>query len=79
MDAVFFLLPLALLLSIGGVATMIWAMRRGQFDDMEGPRHRILFEDDQEMLPDPKPAFEKPATLATPGQAHQESAPGSHP
>ncbi|MBF0126329.1 MAG: cbb3-type cytochrome oxidase assembly protein CcoS [Magnetococcales bacterium] len=51
MNTVYLLLPLAVLLSLVGLGLLIWSIRHGQFDDMEGPAHRILFEDDQEMIP----------------------------
>ncbi|MEO5362333.1 MAG: cbb3-type cytochrome oxidase assembly protein CcoS [Magnetococcus sp. DMHC-8] len=51
MDTIYLLLPLALLLGIGALGLLIWSVRHGQFDDMEGPAHRILFEDDQELIP----------------------------
>lgn len=51
MDAIYILLPVALFLGLIGLVLMIWAVRSGQFEDMEGPRHRILFEDDQDMIP----------------------------
>ncbi|MBF0439717.1 MAG: cbb3-type cytochrome oxidase assembly protein CcoS [Magnetococcales bacterium] len=51
MDAIYLLLPLAVLLSLVALGMMIWSVRRGQFDDLEGPAHRILFEDDREMVP----------------------------
>lgn len=54
MDALYILLPAALLLGLIGLGLMIWAVRNGQFDDMEGPAHRILFEDDQDRIPTPR-------------------------
>jgi cbb3-type cytochrome oxidase maturation protein len=39
-------LPLALIVSALAVATFIWALRRGQFDDLESPAHRILHDDE---------------------------------
>lgn len=51
MNTVFFLLPLAVLLSLIGLVLLIWSVRRGQFDDLEGPAHRILFEDDADLIP----------------------------
>ncbi len=46
MDIVYLLIPLSLVLVflIGGV--FWWALRRGQFDDLEGPAHRILMDDE---------------------------------
>ena len=29
----------------------LWALRSGQFDDLEGPAYRILFDEDDPMLP----------------------------
>ncbi|MBF0214184.1 MAG: cbb3-type cytochrome oxidase assembly protein CcoS [Magnetococcales bacterium] len=59
MNTVYLLVPLAVLLSLVGLGMLIWSIRKGQFDDLEGPAHRILFEDDQEMIPpkrsDPEP------------------------
>ena len=38
-----------------GVAAVgvLWAIRTGQFDDMEGPAQRILMDDDDPMIPRP--------------------------
>jgi cbb3-type cytochrome oxidase maturation protein len=30
---------------------VLWAIRSGQFDDMEGPAQRILMDDDDPMIP----------------------------
>ncbi|MBF0339935.1 MAG: cbb3-type cytochrome oxidase assembly protein CcoS [Magnetococcales bacterium] len=54
MNAVYLLLPLAVLLSLVGLGMLIWSIRRGQFDDLEGPAHRILYEDDRELIPGEK-------------------------
>ncbi|MBF0186842.1 MAG: cbb3-type cytochrome oxidase assembly protein CcoS [Magnetococcales bacterium] len=51
METVFILLPLAIFLGGIGLALLIWAVRNGQFDDMEGPAYRILFDDDDTMIP----------------------------
>ena len=36
---------------IVAVAGLVWAIRSGQFDDMEGPAHRILMDDDDPRIP----------------------------
>ena len=46
MNIVFVLIPLAILLLGAAVWAFLWAVNHGQFDDMEGPAHRILFDDD---------------------------------
>jgi cbb3-type cytochrome oxidase maturation protein len=48
MNALLFLIPLALLLGLGGLAAFLWALKSGQFDDMDGAAHRILFDDDED-------------------------------
>jgi cbb3-type cytochrome oxidase maturation protein len=47
MEVIYLLIPIALLLVIVIVAVFFWAIRSGQFDDMEGPAHRILMDDDE--------------------------------
>jgi len=42
----FVLIPLAILLLGAAVWAFLWAVNHGQFDDMEGPAYRILFDDD---------------------------------
>lgn len=46
MDVLLYLIPAALLLGGLGLAAFLWALRSGQFDDLDGAAHRILFEDD---------------------------------
>ena len=48
MDILYFLIPLSILLVIIIVAAFLWAIRSGQFDDLEGPAHRILLDDDEQ-------------------------------
>lgn len=47
MDALYFLIPAALVMSGLGLMLFCWAVLRGQFDDLEGPRWRILFEEEK--------------------------------
>ena len=46
MDILYLLIPLSL--AFAGVIAigLIWAVKSGQFEDMEGPAHRILMDDD---------------------------------
>jgi cbb3-type cytochrome oxidase maturation protein len=46
MSVLFVVVPLALLASGAAVAAFIWAVRRGQLDDLTTPAHRML-EDDE--------------------------------
>ena len=45
MDAIYLLIPIAILLAALAIAIFFWAVRSGQFDDLEGPAHKILMED----------------------------------
>ncbi|MCR6629946.1 MAG: cbb3-type cytochrome oxidase assembly protein CcoS [Magnetospirillum sp.] len=40
------LIPVALILGGIGLVAFLWALKSGQFDDLDGAAHRILFEDD---------------------------------
>ena len=50
MDILYYLLPLAVLIAVVIVAALLWAVRNGQFEDLEGPAHRILRDDRQDPL-----------------------------
>jgi cbb3-type cytochrome oxidase maturation protein len=41
-----FLIPVALMLGLVGLAAFFWALRAGQFDDPDGAALRILNDDD---------------------------------
>lgn len=45
MSVLFFILPLALVLSGAAAFAFVWAARRGQFDDIETPAVRLLCDD----------------------------------
>ncbi|MCE5181262.1 MAG: cbb3-type cytochrome oxidase assembly protein CcoS [Betaproteobacteria bacterium] len=47
----FFLLGMAVVMVIIAGAGIFWAIKSGQFDDMEGPAQRILMDDDDPMIP----------------------------
>lgn len=46
MNVLVYLVPLALMLGLLGLAAFVWSMRAGQFDDLEGASHRVLQDDD---------------------------------
>ncbi|MDO8836922.1 MAG: cbb3-type cytochrome oxidase assembly protein CcoS [Vicinamibacterales bacterium] len=52
METIFVLLPLALLIAAIAVGFFIWAARTGQFDDLDTPAVRILFDDEEPRRPD---------------------------
>mgnify|MGYP000085082910 CR=1 FL=1 len=45
MDIIVYLIPIALLLGLIGLGAFLWSLRSGQFDDLDGAAHRILFDD----------------------------------
>jgi cbb3-type cytochrome oxidase maturation protein len=47
MNALVYLIPIALFLGLIGLAGFFWAMKSGQFEDLEGAANRILFDDDE--------------------------------
>ncbi|MEX1201049.1 MAG: cbb3-type cytochrome oxidase assembly protein CcoS [Methylophaga sp.] len=47
MEVIYGLLPGMLLLGIVGVVVFFWAVRNGQYDDMDGAAHRVLMDDDE--------------------------------
>lgn len=47
MDILYLLIPLSLALVLLIGAVFWWALRSGQFDDLEGPAYRVLMDDDR--------------------------------
>ena len=46
MSVIYGLIPGMILLGLISVLVFFWAVKNGQYDDMEGPAHRILDDDD---------------------------------
>ncbi|NNE25045.1 MAG: cbb3-type cytochrome oxidase assembly protein CcoS [Rhizobiales bacterium] len=46
MNIILVLIPVALLLGGIGLAAFLWALKSGQFEDLDGAAERILIEDD---------------------------------
>jgi cbb3-type cytochrome oxidase maturation protein len=46
MSVLVYLIPIALLLGLIGLCAFLWALRSGQFDDLDGAAERILFDDE---------------------------------
>lgn len=46
MDILYLLIPMSVALVAVIALALIWAVKSGQFEDMEGPAHRILMDDD---------------------------------
>jgi cbb3-type cytochrome oxidase maturation protein len=54
MAPLLFLVPLALALGAIGLFAFLWALRNGQYEDLDGAAQRILLEDAQDGDP-PEP------------------------
>lgn len=52
MQIVMILVPVMLILVALGIVLFSWAVKNGQYDDLDGPAHRILYDDDKDMIPD---------------------------
>jgi cbb3-type cytochrome oxidase maturation protein len=46
MNVLVYLVPMALLLGLTGLAAFLWSLRSGQYDDLEGAAVRVLDDDD---------------------------------
>lgn len=51
LSALLFLLGLTVVFVGVAAAGILWAIRSGQYDDMDGPAQRILMDDDDPMIP----------------------------
>lgn len=45
MEILVVLLPLAIFMGLAFIGAFIWSARKGQYDDLETPRYRMLLED----------------------------------
>lgn len=46
MGVILVMLPVALALAAVGVWAFVWAAKRGQFDDLDTPAYRAIFDDE---------------------------------
>ena len=47
MNGLTILIPIALALGLLGLGAFLWALRSGQYDDLDGAAERILFDDEE--------------------------------
>jgi len=48
MSGLAFLIPVALLLGLSGLAAFLWSLSRGQYEDLDGAAVRILIDEDDQ-------------------------------
>jgi cbb3-type cytochrome oxidase maturation protein len=52
MDVIYSLIPGMMIFGVLLVVALVWAVRKGQYEDMEGNASRILLDDDDDLLRD---------------------------
>jgi cbb3-type cytochrome oxidase maturation protein len=45
MDVLVFMIPIAVSLGTLGLCAFLWALRNGQYDDIDGAEYRVLTDD----------------------------------
>jgi cbb3-type cytochrome oxidase maturation protein len=60
MEVLFIVVPLAIVMAGVAATAFIWSVHRGQYDDLDTPGYRALFDD----------ALERPATTKDPSEPH---------
>lgn len=65
MESVFILIPISIVLAFVIGYFFWWSSKNGQFDDLEGPAHRILMDDDRPRARDEADADDKAAPPQT--------------
>jgi cbb3-type cytochrome oxidase maturation protein len=51
MEVIYSLIPGMIILGLIFVGILIWAVKKGQYDDLEGDGQRLLLDEDEEKLP----------------------------
>ncbi|NWG76544.1 MAG: cbb3-type cytochrome oxidase assembly protein CcoS [Rubrivivax sp.] len=68
MEVVYLLVLLAVVVAAVIIWAFFWAVRSGQFDDLEGPAHRILMDRDE-------PGADRDAPAGTDRRTHPSQMP----
>ncbi len=53
MNILLLLIPAALILGAIGLGAFLWALRSGQFEDLDGAANRILYDEEEPPKPPP--------------------------
>lgn len=61
MEVIYGLIPAMIFLGLVMVGILVWAVKSGQYEDLEGDANRILMDDDDPLLPgnEGKPSSKK--------------------
>ena len=52
MEVIYLLIPGMIFLGLAMVGVLVWAVKSGQYDDLEGDSQRIIMDEDDPLLPD---------------------------
>ncbi len=69
MEILYLLIPLSVVLALLIGAALWWAVKSGQFEDLEGPAYRVLMDDDL-----PRPAVPAATEGSPPPQGQSREA-----
>ncbi|EMF81465.1 cytochrome oxidase maturation protein, cbb3-type [Leptospira weilii serovar Topaz str. LT2116] len=47
MNALYLTIPMAMLIALGALIAFLWSLKSGQYEDIEGPKYRMLFDDEE--------------------------------
>ena len=70
MPALYIMIPIALIIVALAIWLFFWAVDSGQYDDMDGPAHSILFDDEDPRHTEGVKEAASPSASAQP--SHQE-------
>jgi cbb3-type cytochrome oxidase maturation protein len=54
MEVIYGLIPAMIVLGLVTVGILVWAVKNGQYDDLDGDANRILMDEDDPLLPQGK-------------------------
>ena len=52
MEVIYGLIPAMIILGLVMVGILVWAVKSGQYEDLEGDANRILLDEDDPLLPE---------------------------
>lgn len=63
MGVLYLFVPLSVVIAGVMVWAVFWAIRNNQYEDLDGPAHRMLLDDDDPKIPVPSPRTEVDAAV----------------
>lgn len=51
MTIILLLIPISLIFLSVALVGLTWAIKSGQYDDLDSPSHMILYDDDEDLIP----------------------------